>query len=318
MTARVPPRNGRASPQAESADQAVADQAVAEGGSAAPPRRRGDHIQSLASGLAILALFTDETHTLGIGEMARQLGLHRSTTSRLAATMSNLGYLAPTTEPGRYRLGRQLVRLGALAAQELDLRKLGAEALRPVVDELGETAHLGVLEGRDVMTIVLVDGWHPVRLHSSLGSRAPAHCSSMGKTLLAGLNEVAMQQLYQGSGRLEKRTNNTIDTLSKLGEELARIRERGYAIDNEELYPDLRCIGAPVMDRKGSVVAGLSVSGPVTRLHDEVFDRTVGSVRYVAFQLSLRLGCPAEKAHWADRPQLDSVPPSIASALLDA
>jgi DNA-binding IclR family transcriptional regulator len=276
---------------------------------------RSDLVQSLAHGLTILSLFSDAKPVVGVGEMARSLGVHRSSASRLAATLSTHGYLTPTSDQGRYRLGRQLVQLGELATHELDLRNVATEALSALVDDLGDTAHLGVLEGSEAMTIALVDGWHSVRLHSAVGKRAPAHCSSIGKALLAGLDDERLSALYRGQEQgLERRTANTIGSLTELRRELVRSRSRGYTLDNEELELGLRCVGAPVFDRTGSLVAAISVSGPVTRFQGEVLRKAKRSVRYVAFAISVRLGCAPPSAHWGDRPPFAGVSPQLAAA----
>ena len=166
-------------------------------------------IGSLLHGLEILDMFERDRPEIGIGEMAQQLGLHRSTTSRLAATLAVAGYLEPAGEPGRYRLSGRLAALGELAAAAGDVRRTALPYLQELVRELGETGHLGVLEGTDAVTIEVVDGWQTVRMHSWVGKRSPAHCSSMGKALLAGLSDADFAARYPGHP-LEPRTDRTI------------------------------------------------------------------------------------------------------------
>lgn len=143
-------------------------------------------------------MFERDRPEIGIGEMAQQLGLHRSTTSRLAATLAVAGYLEPAGEPGRYRLSGRLAALGELAAAAGDVRRAALPYLQGLVRELGETGHLGVLEGTEAVTIEVVDGWQTVRMHSWVGKRSPAHCSSMGKALLAGLSPADFAAHYPG------------------------------------------------------------------------------------------------------------------------
>ncbi len=166
-------------------------------------------IGSLLHGLEILDMFERDRSEIGIGEMAQQLGLHRSTTSRLAATLAVAGYLEPTGEPGRYRLSGKLVTLGELVASEGDVRRAALPYLRDLVQSLGETGHLAILEGTEAVTVGVVDGWQTVRMHSWVGKRSPAHCSSMGKALLAGLDASEIDARYPGA-RLEARTDRTI------------------------------------------------------------------------------------------------------------
>lgn len=246
-------------------------------------------VQSLAHGLQILDLFSDTRPVIGIGEMARELGVHRSTTSRLAATLATCGYLAQTDDPGRYRLGDRLFRLGQLAAPETDLRVIAAEELGILVDHVGETAHVGVLEGREVMSILVIDGWRSLRLHGKVGKRSPAHCSSLGKALLSSLSPAQLSQLYAGV-KLETCTPNSVRTIAALRAELKRTRERGYSLDDQELEIGLRCIGAPVLGPAGEPVASISMSGPLSRMQGHLLRQLAAEVPAVAARIAERLG----------------------------
>lgn len=245
-------------------------------------------VQSLVHGLQILDLFSDTRPVIGIGEMARELGVHRSTTSRLAATLATCGYLAQTDDPGRYRLGDRLFRLGQLAVPESDLRVIAAEELGALVERVGETAHVGVLEGREVTSILVIDGWRPLRLHGQVGKRSPAHCSSLGKALLSVLSPAQISRLYTGV-KLETYTPNSIRTLAALRAELKRTRERGYSLDDQELEIGLRCIGAPVLGYSGEPVASVSVSGPLSRMQGDLLGQLALDVPAVAARIAERL-----------------------------
>ena len=255
-------------------------------------------IGSLLHGLAILDMFARDRPEIGIGEMAQELGLHRSTTSRLAATLATAGYLEPAGEPGRYRLSGRLAALGELVAAEGDVRRAALPYLQDLVQNLGETGHLAVLEGTEAVTIEVVDGWQTVRMHSWVGKRSPAHCSSMGKALLAGLDASEIDARYPDA-RLEARTDRTITGREELKRHLAQVRERGYAVDREELEPHLCCVAGPVFDRTGAVVASISVSGPDSRLDDESIPAIAEAVRRTAWQISARLGAPREIPAWS-------------------
>lgn len=257
---------------------------VADGGTGT----RDGLVGSLLHGLAVLDLFSRERTVIGIGEMAQQLGLHRSTTSRLAATLAAAGYLESAGEAGRYRLAGKLAALGELVASGGEIRTAALPALRDLVERLGETGHLAILEGTEAVTIEVVDGWHTVRMHSWVGKRSPAHCSSMGKALLAGLPGGRIDELY--GGRLEARTERTVTSRTALKKELAEIRERGYALDLEELEPHLCCVAAPITDHTGAVVASVSVSGPDARIDAGTAPGIADEVREAARRISVRLG----------------------------
>jgi len=254
-------------------------------------------IGSLQHGLQILDMFERERPEIGIGEMAEQLGLHRSTTSRLAATLAAAGYLQPAGEPGRYRLSGRLAALGELAAAGADVRRTALPYLQDLVQELGETGHLGVLEGTEAVTVGVVDGWQTVRMHSWVGKRSPAHCSSMGKALLAGLSAAEFAARYPG-GRLEARTDRTITGTRELTTHLAEVRNHGYAVDRQELEPHLCCVAGPVFDRTGTVVASISVSGPDSRIDDTTIPAIASAVCQTADLISDRLGAPRSRPGW--------------------
>jgi DNA-binding IclR family transcriptional regulator len=208
------------------------------------------------------------------------------------------GYLEPTGEPGRYRLSGKLVTLGELVASEGDVRRAALPYLQNLVQSLGETGHLAILEGTEAVTVGVVDGWQTVRMHSWVGKRSPAHCSSMGKALLAGLDASEIEARYPDA-RLEARTDRTITGREELKRHLAQVRERGYAVDREELEPHLCCVAGPVFDRTGAVVASISVSGPDSRLDDESIPAIAEAVRRTAWQISARLGAPREIKDWS-------------------
>jgi len=258
-------------------------------------------IGSLLHGLEILDMYERDRPEIGIGEMAQQLGLHRSTTSRLAATLAVAGYLESAGEPGRYRLSGRLAALGELAAAAGDLRRAALPYLQGLVRELGETGHLGVLEGTEAVTIEVVDGWQTVRMHSWVGKRSPAHCSSMGKALLAGLSAAEFAARYPGR-RLAARTDRTITDTRELTTHLAEVRNHGYAVDRQELEPHLCCVAGPVFDRTGTVVASISVSGPDSRIDDTTTAAIAAAVCRTAGEISARLGAPRSIPEWRSPP----------------
>lgn len=259
----------------------------------AGPARDG-MVGALLHGLAVLDMFTQDRPVVGIGEVARQLGVHRSTASRLAATLATAGYLEPAGEQGRYRLAAKLAVLGEIAAAGDELRNAALPPLRDLVSRLGETGHLGVLDGTEAVTVAVVDGWQTVRMHSWVGKRSPAHCSSLGKVLLAGLSPAEFAARYPDPG-LPASTPNTITSRDELEKGLADVRDRGYAEDREELEPHLCCVAAPVFGRDGTVTASVGVSGPASRLLvPGAMAAVAADVRAAGRQISARLGAPPD------------------------
>lgn len=242
---------------------------------------RANRVSSLMRGLAILQMFEDAGQTVTVSQIARRLGIHRSNASRLAATLCDQGFLSRTGSPGRYRLGPQLPRLARLAGEPDEAVRRAREPLRRLVDTTGETGQVAVLDGTEVVTAVVVDGWHTVRAHTVERARFPAHCTALGKALLSGLDDEYVRARF-GSQTLAGRTPRSITCLDRLCRELDVVRRRGYAVDDEEYEPGLRCVAAPVRDADGRVVASLGLSGPVARLTDEVLQRLATAVRAAA------------------------------------
>jgi DNA-binding IclR family transcriptional regulator len=262
-----------------------------------PDASRAGLVGSLLNGLIVLDMFDRDRTTVSVAEIAQRLGLHRSNASRLAATLAAAKYLRPAGEPGQYRLAGKLVALGQLALEQTDVLDAAAEPLADLVDSLGETGHLGILDGTTSLTVSVVDGWRTVRMHSYVGKRAPAHCSSMGKMLLAALPDTEIDTLYAGA-KLERRTERTITSVVALKDHLAAIRDAGYAVDIEELEPDLCCVAAPVFDPLGHMVASISVSGPSSRITLGTAPDLAAEVLRAGRRASENLGAPAVVDGW--------------------
>lgn len=201
----------------------------------------------------------------------------------------------PVADGRGYRLSGKLARLGAIATADKDLSAVATEHVRALVDDIGETCHVGVLEGQEAVTVVLVDGSFSVRLHSWVGKRSDAYTTAMGKVLLAGLSEPTLDMLYPGSS-LAPRTGHTITTVVALKEQLAQVRRHGFALDDEELEPGLRCVAAPIRDHGDQVVAALTIAGASSRLTMAKLDIYVSKVISCAERISEALGAPIEDA----------------------
>jgi DNA-binding IclR family transcriptional regulator len=249
-------------------------------------------VGALMHGLAILDLYSVDERELGVGEIAKRLGVHKSSASRLAATLAAAGYLEVADErPGRYRLGAKLLRLAAAAVDGDTVLRVAVPILDRLVERSGETGHVATLDGTEVVTIAVVDGWRSVRMHSAVGKRSPAHATAIGKALLAALPDAEVARRYARAG-LQRRTPRTLRTIGGLVDHLAEVRARGFALDAEELEPGLRCLAAPVLDHTGTAAAAVGLSGPADRM-TEATDDLARDVRATAREISGALGAPA-------------------------
>jgi len=255
------------------------------------PSKESGRLGALGHGLAVLDMFDMDRQKITGAEIARHLGIHKSTASRIASNLVISGYLVPATNGSGFRLSGKLSRLGAIAAADTNLTTLSREHVQALVDEVGETCHLGILEGHEAVTVVLVDGSYSVRLHSWVGKRNDAHTTAMGKALLAGLSDATIDMLFPKKA-LPQRTEHTVATVAALKEQLAVIRRHGFALDNEELELGLRCIAAPIIDHNGSVVAALTIAGAASRLTMTKIDSYVAKVKASAAKISAEFGAP--------------------------
>lgn len=193
-----------------------------------------------------------------LGDVAAATGLAKSTVHRIAKALVDRGFVVMTGD-GSYAPGPKALLLAGRALEQLDISALAEDQIARLVRESGCTVHVGVLSGDEVVYLVRRDSEKPYRMPSRVGKAIWLHCSAMGKAIYA---EMPAEQRAAILGRtgLPCRTPNTIDTPGKLRVELNRIRERGFAIDDEENEPGIRCVGAAVHDHTGRATYGVSIS----------------------------------------------------------
>lgn len=251
----------------------------------------GRLVPAVTRALDILELFLDGDGTLSAPEITRKLGLPRTTVHELVTTLTARSYLVHVPDqPGRYRLGVRPYQLGSRYAEQLDLAAEGLQVARSVAETCDETVHVAILEGADVIYIAKVDSTHAVRMVSAAGRRLPAHCTAVGKMLLASLSEAALAARVPEGTPLTAMTNNSITSPQDLRRHLAVTRERGIAVEQRESNPDVSCVAAPIRDSTGRVVAALSISVPTIRWSEERQEELAELAAKGAGELSARLG----------------------------
>jgi DNA-binding IclR family transcriptional regulator len=260
---------------------------------AVSPRYR---IQAIERAVAILNAFSVDDPELGVTELAERVGLHKSTVHRFMVNLDAAGLVERNPRTGRYRLGLHIFELGGLVMQQMNLWDEALPFLESLVRDTGETGHLAVLDGGEAIYIERVEARRALRVPSAIGRGYPAHATNLGKVLLADLPRERVAEIVSERG-LAAYTPNTITDLGALEAELESIRERGYAIDDEEYDEGLRCIGAGVRDHSGHVVSALGIGGPVTRITPERVDELAGLVMAAASGLSRRLGAHQSGAY---------------------
>ena len=233
-------------------------------------------------------------HEMGLTELSKMLGLGKSSVHRLLATLTRRGYVEKSPQSDRYLLTYRLFAVGSRATARLGLREIAHPVMERLRSETGETVNLGVLDGFRTVSVHLVESPHPLSIHMRIGG-LPAHATATGKILLAALDPAELARRLEGR-RLERITPRTIKNRPALLAELARVREQGLAVDDEECSLGLRCVGAPVHDHRKEVVAALSVVAPCHRLTPAALPAISAMVRGAARDVSARLGFPVESS----------------------
>ncbi|WP_120003497.1 IclR family transcriptional regulator [Nesterenkonia muleiensis] len=246
---------------------------------------------ALRRGLDVLELFVNGPTELTVPEIVRQLQLPRTSAHELVTTLIDRGYLRPVGEPtsNRFSLGVRTLELGNAYETGLDLVREGKQIATKLSARCNETVQLGILSGSDVVYIAKVESSRPVRLVSDVGRRLPAHCTAIGKALLAGLTDDEVTALYPNE-KLPKITRCSIGDLGELRRELNLVRERGWAIDANESSEGLACVGSQVYDRSKTVRAAMSISVPTTRWDDERSAQLASMVVDATSELATILG----------------------------
>ena len=245
-------------------------------------------VKSLVKALNILEVLADEEPPYTLTQLSRRLHLHVSTVHRLLVNLVRHGFVEEDTIAGGYQLSYRILRMGLRVLDRLDFRHAALPLLRELSLRTKETVHIAILQETRAISIEKFDSPHPVGLDAHLGRVMPLHCTGVGKMLLAHLGEDMLNQIVQSPG-LIRMTAHTLTTLPQLRKELERIREQGYALDQEEAVDGLSCVAGPVFNHTGQIVAAFSVTAPATRLLPRV-PEIAEMVRETSREISYRLG----------------------------
>lgn len=253
------------------------------------PRRGGSEaLKALRRSIRVLECFSIEEPRLSLSEIAKRVGLPASTTHRILATLREEGMLEQDGSRELYRLGLKIFEMGSVVLANMALHREALPFIEELARETGETVHLGVLNGPEVVSIEKMDSPHGLATIITIGKGAPLHCTGVGKALLAFQPETIVNHICRMG--LARHTPQTITDPASLRQDLAKVRALGYAIDDMEMHPDVRCVAAPIRDYTGNVIASLSISGPASRIQKDAIPSLAEKVRKVAAKLSARLG----------------------------
>jgi IclR family transcriptional regulator, acetate operon repressor len=244
-------------------------------------------VQSVDRAVSVLEVLAERGPS-GVTEIAGQLGVHKSTASRLISVLEDHRLVAQVTNRGKYQLGLGLIRLAGATSAQFDLVRDSQEACERLAADLRDTVNIAVLQEFWVINISQVRGPSAVSTHNWVGQLTPAHATSSGKVLLAFSGDDVLNTFL--GQPLQQYTSRTVTSSRILRRQLAEVRERGYAETLEELEIGLNAVAAPIRSMDGDVAAALSVSGPSYRLAEEHLPAAAAQVRTAASEISSRLG----------------------------
>ncbi|MBI3013637.1 MAG: IclR family transcriptional regulator [Candidatus Tectomicrobia bacterium] len=247
-----------------------------------------DVLKSLRKAIRVLECFSLQEPRLSLSDIARRAQLPLSTAHRILATLRGAGIVEQEGDRELYRLGLKLFELGSMVLANMEVHREALPFIEELSRESGETVHLGVFDGSQVVSIEKMDSPHGLASQVTIGKGAPAYCTAVGKALLAFQSESTIDHVCRLG--LTRHTPQTITDPGKLRKELERIRALGYAVDEREHQPDVRCVAAPIRDHTSNVIASMSVSGPATRIPKERIPLLAVRMKEVAGKLSARLG----------------------------
>ncbi|MCI0622094.1 MAG: IclR family transcriptional regulator [Acidobacteria bacterium] len=255
-------------------------------------RSRHDHDpnKSLAKAFRILDCLGAHGPELGVTEISVHLGMNKSTVHRLLSALERFGLVEQAQEREKYSLGLKLLELGNLAVQS---RRLQAQAHTRLIEmsrRANETVHLALLSDGDVVYLDKIEANNSlVSIPSAIGRRLPAHCTGLGKVLLASLKEQELDELL-GRRELTRFTDRTITSRRELRRELQQVRMQGYALDQGEAERGLHCVAAPVFDHQKRIAAAISISGPSVRFQGQELEQKIALVKETALKISQGVG----------------------------
>jgi IclR family KDG regulon transcriptional repressor len=243
----------------------------------------------VARAFAVLERLSRDS-SLSLERLSRDVHLAKATAYRFLMTLQALGY-ARRDERDRWAMTLKLFNTGSRALDHLDLHAAARPVAEELAEHLGETVHMGVLEGDAAVYVLKIESRHIIRMYSRVGRRIPLYCTAIGKVLLAFAGPTDRAAVLR-SMRLVAHTPRTLTARVALEAELDKIQRQGFALDDEEHEHGIRCIGAPVFAHDGAVVAALSASWPTFRFPADGVDRAAAAVREAAARISSILGHP--------------------------
>jgi IclR family KDG regulon transcriptional repressor len=242
-------------------------------------------VQSVERTFDIIEVLSHEKDGLGLTDIGKKVGLHKSTVFRLLSSLAEKGYIDKNPKTANYRLSLKFIELSSTFLNNLELKTEALPFLKKLASLTTQAVYFAILDGWEAIYIEKVETFESIRKYDIIGKRAPSYCTALGKSLLSGLSEDEIRERLQGIP-LTPFTPNTITSFDRLIQEVDLIRARGWSEDDEEYEEGLRCIAAPIYDYRNCVIAAVSTSGPkniISKERDEEISRyVIGAARDIS------------------------------------
>ena len=258
-----------------------------------PVRRPLDRgfISSLSHGLSVLEAVAESGHDIGLAELAQRVGFNKTSTWRLAHTLVELGYLDQDPQTRNFRPAARTLALGYAYFDGLDLKQVSLPILRQLSARHNETVNLAVRNGDHLIYIDRLGTSHMLAVNLHVGSRLPLYCTSLGRALISEMADSWIEQYIERTVSESKNRKESLADLKKLRQNLAQTRERGYALNDEELVKGLRSVASPIRDGSSEIIAALGIAVPSSRATISDLERVFApDIVEVAEKISLALG----------------------------
>ena len=248
----------------------------------------GPRLSSVVTAIRLLRAFDGNDVEIGVSDLAKRLGIAKSTAHRLTSTLVSEGLLGPRAQTGRYRLGIGLFTLGSMVRLQFDLWSGARSLLTDLRKATGENVRLALRDAENIVFLHDFESPQMVRLRSSTGQIKPAFCTAEGQCLIAHLGESELANLL--AIPRQQRTPQTLIDETAIRDRLEMVRQNGYAVEDEESEEGTRCIAAPVRQADGGIVASIGLAGPRLRMKKRLFPSLIPQVTSVANQISRQMG----------------------------
>jgi len=246
-------------------------------------------IKSIDKALNLLEFLSANEQESGITEISKKLHLGLSTVHRIISTLKFRGYIIQNHNTKKYSLGIKLFTLGCAVQSTKRLVEITQPYLRQLSQSTHETANLAILQGKEIIYLAIAESSEVLATNISVGTILPAHCTALGKVLLAFISDQEFNISYKADKPLPSLTSKSISSLEVLKKNLKKIKEQGYAIDREEYRVGVNCFAVPIINKDGRAIAAISVTGPASRFTMDKMEKVKGQLMTISKEISNQL-----------------------------